>query len=157
MRRKDREIRDRQEIDEIMRGALVCHLALAVDGEPYVIPLSFGYDGTSLYLHTAAVGKKTDCLEANPRVCFAVERNVELVPDPADACRWTFAFESVIGLGRAVELTGVEEKRQAANQIMLHYSGREWPLDSHDLTQFRAWRIEIDELTGKRSPGEGAS
>ena len=45
MRRTDREISSRERIDEIIRGCEVCHLGKADGGEPYVVPVSFGYDG----------------------------------------------------------------------------------------------------------------
>ena len=53
MRRNDREIKDRKDIDEIIRRCRVCRLALCDNGQPYVVPLNFGYDGRFLYFHTA--------------------------------------------------------------------------------------------------------
>ncbi|MCW8984119.1 MAG: pyridoxamine 5'-phosphate oxidase family protein, partial [Thermoanaerobaculales bacterium] len=60
MRRRDKEITSRQEIDEIIRSALVCRIALADRDEPYVVPVSFGYDGDALFIHTARSGRKID-------------------------------------------------------------------------------------------------
>jgi len=45
-------------MDEIIRGSHVCRIALAIDNMPYIVPVSFGYDGESIYLHTAKEGKK---------------------------------------------------------------------------------------------------
>ena len=144
MRRSDREIENRREIDEILHGAEVLHLAFAVDGGPYVIPISFGYDGTSLYIHTAKVGRKIDCIGANPRICFQVERGVRLVTDPEDACAWSFAFESVIGYGVVSELMEAEERTRGLNLIMRHYSERSWDFDPGVMTATRVWRIAIE-------------
>ena len=98
----------------------------AVGGEPYVVPVSFGYDGHSLYLHTAPKGRKIEPLQGGARVCCQLERGVELVRDARDACRWTFAYESVIGWGTAEELTTPEAKQAGLNHIMRQYSGRDW-------------------------------
>jgi nitroimidazol reductase NimA-like FMN-containing flavoprotein (pyridoxamine 5'-phosphate oxidase superfamily) len=155
MRRSDREISRRAEIDEVIQGALVCHLAFAVDDEPYVVPLSYGYDGQNLYFHSAKGGKKIDCIRANPRVCFQMERDVRLVTDPHDACAWSFAFESVIGYGEVVELTGREERVVGLNHIMRHYSGKNWEFGETALSATRVWRIEIESVTGKRSLEKG--
>ena len=73
MRKKNREITNRKEIDEIIRDSQVCRLALSVDDIPYLVPLSFGYDGAAIYIHTALEGKKIDYFELNPRVCFEFE------------------------------------------------------------------------------------
>ena len=137
MRRTDKEITGRSEIDEVIRGCQVCHLACAVGGDPYVVPISFGYDGVGVYFHTAREGKKINYLDSNPRVCLEFERNVNLVMSDSDACKCTFTFESVIGYGDAVELLDPDERANGLNQIMLHYSGREWQFNSSVLASTR--------------------
>lgn len=151
MRRTDREIDSRAEIEEVIRGAQVCRLAFALGNEPYIVPISFGFDGVSLYFHTAPTGKKIDFINANRRVCFELERNVKLERDASGACKWTFSFESVVGYGTVNEVEAVEEKVNGLNQIMLHYSGREWDFEKAQLAQTRVWRVEIESMTGKRS------
>jgi nitroimidazol reductase NimA-like FMN-containing flavoprotein (pyridoxamine 5'-phosphate oxidase superfamily) len=151
MRRRDKEISSRQEIDAIIRTALVCRIAMAAAGEPYVVPVSFGYDGEAIFIHTAKSGRKIEFIEANGRVCFEVEANVSLQTDDRDACKWSFTFESVIGHGTITELETAEGRVNGLNQIMLHYSGREWEIDDAATATTRVWRIDIDSVTGKRS------
>ena len=151
MRRSDREITDLATIRAIVRGCQVCRVGLAVDGEPYVVPVSFGFDGESVYFHTAKTGKKIDMMTANPRACVQFERNVELVTNPDDACEWSFSYESVIGFGAVTEITGDREKHHALNRIMEQYSGRDWTFSETALASTRVWRVELDGLTGKRS------
>ena len=43
MRRSDREITDLGEILSIINDCKVIHLAMVDDGEPYLLPLNFGY------------------------------------------------------------------------------------------------------------------
>ena len=150
MRRKEKEITDRHEINQILGQARVCHVAFARDNEPYLVPLFYGYDGNRLYFHTAREGRKLEFLAANDRVCFEVERQVEIVARD-QACNWSATFESVIGCGRAMELTGVEEKRYGMDLIMRHYSDREWTYAPSVFESTRVWSIEIESLTGKRS------
>ena len=151
MRRADKEISSRAEIDAIVHGCVVCRLGFAVGTEPYVVPVSFGYDGRGLYFHTARTGRKIRCMEANSRVCFEVERNVQLVRDPERPCEWSFAFESVIGFGTVYELTSRVDKEQGLNRIMEHYSGRHWRFDPTETRNVRVWRLVIESITGKRS------
>ena len=151
MKRKEKEITDRAEIDKIIHGSDVCHLGFAAGNKPYVVPVSFGYDGSFLYIHTAKSGKKIDCAAANPKVCFEMVRNVRLVTNESKGCKWTFSFESVIGYGEIEELTDPIDKVFGLNQIMLQYSNREWPFEPHELASTRIWRISIDTITGKRS------
>ncbi|OHE74960.1 MAG: hypothetical protein A2107_14120 [Verrucomicrobia bacterium GWF2_62_7] len=151
MRRTDKEIADRQQIDEIIRGSLVCRVAMAKDNTPYVVPMSFGYDGAAIYLHTAPEGKKIEYFAANPQVCFEFEHNVELRRDPQSACKWTFSFESVIGYGTISELVEPVQKEQALNEIMRQYSGRTWPFEAASVAKVRVWKIAITSMTGKQS------
>ena len=151
MRRRDKEIPSRGEIDAIIRGCQVCRLAFAVENEPYIVPVSFGYDGAALFFHTAATGRKIDFLEANNRVCFEFERNVRLQTHPETACKWTFAFESVIGYGTVSELIGPVEKSRGLDQVMLQYSDEQWELTASLLDKTRVWQLVIDSITGKRS------
>ena len=151
MRRRDREINNRQEIDAIISAALVCRIALSNGTEPYVVPVSFGYDGQALFIHTAKSGRKIDFIEANNRVCFELETNVSLKTDDSSACKWTFEFESVIGYGTIIELETAEDKALGLHQIMLHYSDREWDIDEKETATTRVWRIDVESVTGKRS------
>ena len=151
MRRKDKAITNRKQMDAIIRGCLVCHLAVTKDNQPYLVPVSFGYDGKALYVHTATEGMKLDFFAANPRVCFEFERGVEVRSHPDLACKWSLAYESVIGFGVIGEVTEATQKQQALNHIMLQYSGSSWPIEETSLAKTRVWKIAIESLTGKRS------
>ena len=151
MRRVDREITESGQLDEIIRGSLVCRVAMALDNLPYLIPLSFGYDGTAIYFHTAGSGKKIEHFTANPQVCFEFERDVTLRRDPQLACKWTFSFASVIGHGTISEVLEPEQKEYALNEIMRQYSGRTWLFEPSSVAQVRVWKIAIQSMTGKQS------
>ena len=53
MRRAEKEIKDQTDIDNIIKEARVCRLAMADKDQPYVVPLNFGYDYPYLYFHDA--------------------------------------------------------------------------------------------------------
>ncbi|MEJ2039639.1 MAG: pyridoxamine 5'-phosphate oxidase family protein [Desulfosarcinaceae bacterium] len=151
MRRNEKEIGERAGVDEIIHHCQVCHLGLCLGHEPYVVPVNFGYDGEQLYFHTAIEGKKTDILARNSRVCFQMERNATLVARSPEPCSWSFAFESVIGFGRARELLLPEEKKYGLMQIIQHYGEQAAPPAEKKLAAVRVWTVSIDEVTGKRS------
>ena len=151
MRRRDKEITSRVEIDAMIRDCDVCRLAFAVSNEPYLVPVSFGYDGECLYFHTAPSGKKIDCIAANDRVCFELECNVQQVKHDKKPCHWSFSFESVIGFGNVHELLSLEEKTRGLNHIMEHYSGQCWEFDKAAVDATRVWKIAITSVTGKRA------
>jgi len=151
MRRKDKEISNRLEIDKIINDAEVCRLAFAKDNEPYLVPVSFGYDGANVYIHTAQEGKKIEFLNLNNRVCFEFETDTKIVTHEIIACKWTTSFKSVIGYGRMIRITEDEEAIHALNCIMIKYSGKEWGFTGRDLSRVFLWKIEIEEISGKKS------
>ncbi len=126
-RRKDRQITDRSEIDALLSQAKVCRVAFAVDNEPYVVPLSHGYDpeASALFFHTAREGRKIECIEANPRVCFEVEGLAEVKAGDERGCSWGLRYESVIGYGTIVEILFPEEKERAALHDEIAGGGRD--------------------------------
>ncbi|MCJ7715795.1 MAG: pyridoxamine 5'-phosphate oxidase family protein [Anaerolineales bacterium] len=151
MRKKEKEIIDRNELDQIIHNSLICHLSCCLDNQPYLVPLSFGYDGDAVYFHTALKGKKIEILAVNPQVCLGFEQEIELVTDPNLACNWTFHFRSVIAYGSAEKLTEPISRSKAINQIMLHYSDVDWEFSEKDLSKTILWRVKLDEITGKKS------
>jgi nitroimidazol reductase NimA-like FMN-containing flavoprotein (pyridoxamine 5'-phosphate oxidase superfamily) len=151
MRRKDKEIRTREEIDEIIEKAPVCRLGLCCDNVPYVVPLNFGYRDGCLYLHCAKEGRKMDMLRANPRICFEIDTNVEVIR-AEKPCDWGMKFASVIGFGTASVLEDPEEKKRGLDTIMEHYGSMPAQPYSEAILQHTAViRIEMEEMTGKRS------
>jgi nitroimidazol reductase NimA-like FMN-containing flavoprotein (pyridoxamine 5'-phosphate oxidase superfamily) len=151
MRRVDKEIKDRADIDRIIYDSQVCRLGLARDNVPYVIPVSFGYDGTFLYFHTAHAGRKIEFIEANPAVCVEFEQKVILKPHESEPCNWTFSFQSVVGHGSIHEVTDPAEKSSALQVIMKQYSDGVWNFNEVSVAGVRVWKISFESLSGKQS------
>jgi nitroimidazol reductase NimA-like FMN-containing flavoprotein (pyridoxamine 5'-phosphate oxidase superfamily) len=110
MRRKEKQITERKEMDDIINASPVCRMAMAHGNEPYLVPLAFGYDGNAVYIHTAIQGKKIEIIEANPRVCIEFEHKVQVMKNDNQACKWSFSFQSVIGFGTISELRDPHQK-----------------------------------------------
>lgn len=147
-------ITDRNEIDEIIRGSEVCRIAMSKDDSPYLVPMSFGYDGDAVYIHTKRTGKKIEYIQANNRVCFEFERNVKMSLDAANPCESTFSYQTVIGFGTINELVEPERKKHALQQIVSHYGGGQSDFSDAMLAAVRVWAISIDSMTAKKSPKE---
>ncbi len=151
MRRTDKDVADRGEIDGIISACTVCRLGFCRENVPYVVPLCFGYDGAAVYFHTAREGRKIEFLEAGNPVCFEFECEVEVLAHETRPCSWSMAFESVIGNGRVEELVREPEKIAGLELIMSRYSDRKWDLNGVGLGNVRVWKIFIESITGKRT------
>ena len=148
MRRKDREITDRSSIDQIVRRCQVCHLALCDDGQPYVIPVNFGYDGHCLYFHSATAGKKLDVLRRNHRVGFEFDILNEITKANS-FCTWGARYESVVGSGIAEFLESHHEKSTALGWIIRQYGGNAGEFTEKGLDSVVVVRISITSIRGK--------
>lgn len=78
-----------------MIGRIGCH----ADGETYVVPVTYVYDGDAVYGHTGE-GRKVAMMRKNPVVCFEVDEMDNL-------SNW----RSVIATGRYEELHGEDAGR----------------------------------------------
>jgi nitroimidazol reductase NimA-like FMN-containing flavoprotein (pyridoxamine 5'-phosphate oxidase superfamily) len=151
MRRTDREITDKTEIEDILDRAPICHLGLCDRGIPYVVPLNYGRDGNLLYMHCARKGRKIDVLRANNLVSFAVYTD-ERITESDIACKWTTKYRSVMGMGKAVLIETPGEKEEALSVIMRHYSkAAAYHFDKSLVDRTVVIRVDIESVTGKKS------
>lgn len=143
-------IEDREEIEDIIGRAAVGRLGLVADGEPYVVPLNFAYQGGRIYFHTGLEGRKLEMIQKNPRVCFEVDEQIEVVISE-QACLSTAHYCSVIAWGTARLLDGTEDKMKALELLVAKYAGDTEcePLPEHALSIVNVCEIEIDTMTAK--------
>lgn len=152
MRRKEKEITDREELRRILAAARVCRLAMCDGERPYLVPLSFALDGDDLVLHSAREGRKLDVLRRNPAVCFEVEEAVALRAGET-ACDFGMAFRTVIGFGEVEFVEDAAERRRLLGLFGPRYGAPAGgAIPDHELARTRVLRVRVRELTGKRSP-----
>lgn len=153
MRRKDREIIDRQRIDEIILSCDCCRLGLIEGDSAYIVPLSFGYtsrvDRASFYFHCAKEGKKLDLIKLNPNVGIELDTN-HAVHEGERACDYAFRFRSIIGRGAATLVDTMEEKKEALRLVMSHYSDRaDWTFTDAEANSVAILRVDVMEIACK--------
>lgn len=151
MRRKDKEIEDKELIEVILRRASICRIALSENDVPYIVPLCFGHKDNFLYFHSAKEGRKIDMIRKNNNVCFEIEIDTELVA-AENPCNWSMKYYSIIGFGKAFLVEDTEEKREALDIIAEHYSGKsssEFPETA--LHNVAVIKVKIETMTGKKS------
>ena len=150
MKRSDQEIKDRDQLDAIIKRNRVCRLGVCDDGKPYVVPMCYGYDGASLYMHGSPKGKKMDILQKNKHVCFEFDE-IGATQQAEQACAWGIDYKSIIGLGTAEFLDDIEEKRKALNCIMQQYTDQPFEFPEPAIKGTCVIKIHIDSMTGKKS------
>ena len=153
MRRKDREISDREDMLDVLRRCDTIRVAMVSEGAPYIVPISFGIEAeegrpVALYFHCARTGRKAEALAQNPRVCVEADIFYKTESTPHGI---TARYESIIGFGSAHPVEG-EEKQRGLRCLLEHYGYTSYPLDSCAyLPATAVYKITLDSLTGKRN------
>ncbi len=149
MRRKDREITDRAEIDAIIRSEKVMHLALADNNFPFLVPLFYAYDGTALYFHSAQRGTKIEILKHNNAVCFEISIVEGIIEDDMP-CDFEARHRTVIGFGKAAFIEDQEQKSEILNTIVARFTDKKFEFPPSNLKRVAVVRIEIESIKGKK-------
>jgi nitroimidazol reductase NimA-like FMN-containing flavoprotein (pyridoxamine 5'-phosphate oxidase superfamily) len=151
MRKKDKLVTDREWIESVLREGHVLGIALAApDGEPYALPMGYGYEDGAIYVHGAAKGYKSDLVSQNPRVSFNVTVGAEVVRDERGS-EFTQRYRSVTGFGTIREITDLAEKNHALAILMRQYDGPHEDISEDYSKAVWVAKIDIREMTGKAS------
>lgn len=147
MRRKDRQLGE-EEINMIMEHNQYGVLStIGKDGMPYGVPLTYIYDGTRIYFHSAVEGHKLENITFNQKASFCVVGSTEILPE-----QFSTRYESVIAFGEMKELLD-EEKEAVLVKVVERYSAdfREKGLKYIQAAKARArvFCLQIDKITGK--------
>lgn len=150
MRRNDKEITEQKQLDEIMRKAQVCRLAVSYEAMAYIIPMSFGYAERVVYFHSAQEGLKLLILRENSKASFEVEIDTQVIPGEK-GCDWTMRYQSVVGFGEVEFIEELEGKREAMKIIMQHYMDEVKSVDDSALSKVTLFKLNVSSMTGKKS------
>ena len=155
MTKRERQVTDPQQIQAILDTAKVLRLGLAVDNEPYVVPMNYGYvmeaGKLTLYLHSAVRGRKLDMVQANPKVFF--EMDCDLKPFEGNLpCQYGLSYSSIMGRGTACLVEDVEEKKKAMSILMKTQTGKDFSFEDRLVGIVTVIRVDVAAYTAKHRP-----
>jgi len=146
-----REISDKKELTEIIRRCQFCHLSMVdLNGLPYVIPMNFGFNDDTIYLHGSQHGKKIDILRRNPKVCinFTTDHILRYQNEKV-ACSWSMKYRSVLCYGEAEFITDPDEKTAVLHTLMAQYSNGEFTFNPPSIREVCIWKVRIARYEGR--------
>ena len=150
VRRKDREITDPGEMNQVLKSTKYVTVALCIDNEPYLVSLSHGFDEkqTCLYFHCATEGKKLVYLKSNNKVWGQAILDYG-VTDDCD-----YAYTCVHFSGRILLIDDLTEKQHAievmVRQLSANPEAKLAKIKPEKLAKTTMGRIDIDYMTGKK-------
>ena len=152
MQNKEREIKHKAELLEILKQGRYAVISMCRNNEPYVVTLSYGYDidKNSLYFHAAPKGLKIDFIEQNPGVCATIIDDKGYVMNECD-----HKYRSVVFWGEMSVVQDMGEKKYGMEILLNHLEDdpaelKEKYLENDEyLNKATILRLDIKELTGK--------
>src|SRR5712672_2144565 len=112
VREADRAVYDRESAYRILDEGFLCHVGFVADGQPFVIPTSYGRKGDSLYIHGSAASRMLRKLNEGVPVCVTVTLLDGLVL-ARSVFNHSMNYRSVVILGTAKLVDDPQEKLEA--------------------------------------------
>lgn len=141
------------EIDAILKDGQVGYLALAKEGQPYLVPLNFLYEKGSIYFHCNPEGRKIDYIKSNPRVCFQTGEAGGLISGD-NPCSHNYSYRSVIVEGTVEEVVDPAEKENILRLITAKYATvqmAEGAISAKRMATTGVYRVILSLISGKRN------
>ena len=152
VREPQRAVYDRDAVNQILDEAFLCHVGFVADGQPYVIPTSYGRDGDTLYIHGSAASRMLRNLDKSVPVCITVTLLDGLVL-ARSIFNHSMNYRSVVILGTATLVDDPAEKLAALRALSEHILPQRWD-DSRfpnekELKATSVLRLPITEFSAK--------
>jgi nitroimidazol reductase NimA-like FMN-containing flavoprotein (pyridoxamine 5'-phosphate oxidase superfamily) len=152
VREPQRAVYERATIHKILDEGFVCHVGFVVDGQPFVIPTSYGRDGDALYVHGSVASRLLRNLDRGIPVCITVTLLDGLVL-ARSVFNHSMNYRSVVILGTAKLINDPEEKIAALRALSEHIIPHRWDdarqPNEKELKQTSVLRVPIDEFSAK--------
>jgi nitroimidazol reductase NimA-like FMN-containing flavoprotein (pyridoxamine 5'-phosphate oxidase superfamily) len=112
-----RGVYDRTAIDAILDEALICHLGLVNEAQPFVIPTIHWRIGDELYIHGSAASRMIEHGAGGAELCVTVTL-IDGVVLARSAFHHSMNYRSVVILGRARVVSERDEKLAALTVLV---------------------------------------
>lgn len=153
----DRGAFDRETVYSILDEALVCHVGFVVDGQPFVIPTSYGRVGDTLYVHGSAASRMMRSLSGKIPVCVTVTLIDGLVL-ARSAFHHSVNYRSVVIFGQAELVEDEPGKMAALAAITEHIVPGRWAEvrepNAQELKATTVLAVSLEEVSAKVRTGD---
>jgi uncharacterized protein len=152
VREAERAAYDRETVYQILDEGFLCHVGFAVEGQPFVIPTSYGRVESNLYIHGSAASRMLRQMKDGVPVCVTVTLLDGLVL-ARSIFNHSMNYRSVVILGKATLVDDPKEKIEALYALSQHILPGRWddsrqPND-RELKATSVLRVPIEEFSAK--------
>ena len=147
---------DRETIDAVLDRGLLCHVAFAVDGDAYCVPMLYARVGDIVYVHGSAASRALRALANGASACLTVT-----VVDGLVLARSAFEhstnYESAMLFGRFAKVADLDERLVALEAFTEKLLPGRWSEvrgpSERELKATAILSMPIEEASAKRRTG----
>ncbi len=156
VREPERGVYDREAAYRILDEGFICHVGFLVDGQPFVIPTSYGRKDANLYIHGSAASRMLREMKEGVAVCVTVTLLDGLVL-ARSVFNHSMNYRSVVILGKATLVDDAVEKLTALRVLSEHILPGRWDdarqPNERELKATSVLRVAIEEFSAKVRTG----
>jgi hypothetical protein len=156
VREPERGVYDREAAYSILDEGFICHVGFSLDGQPFVIPTSYGRKDANLYIHGSAASRMLRQMKEGVAVCVTVTLLDGLVL-ARSVFNHSMNYRSVVILGKATLVDDPEEKLTALRALSEHILPGRWDdarqPNERELKATSVLRVAIEEFSAKVRTG----
>jgi hypothetical protein len=152
VREAHRGVYDRATVYDILDAGFLCHVGFVADGQPFVIPTSYGRKDSSLFIHGSAASRMLRQMKDGVPVCVTVTLLDGLVL-ARSIFNHSMNYRSAVILGQATLVEDPVEKIEALHALSEHILPGRWAdarqPNERELKQTSVLRLPIEEFSAK--------
>src|ERR1700679_3260308 len=152
VREADRAVYNREAAYRILDEGFLCHVGFVADGQPFVIPTSYGRKDDNLYIHGSAASRMLRQMKDGVAVCVTVTLLDGLVL-ARSIFNQSMNYRSVVILGKATLVDDPKEKIEALYSLSQHILPGRWDdsrqPNERELKATSVLRVPIEEFSAK--------
>jgi uncharacterized protein len=156
VREADRAVYDRESAYRILDEGFLCHVGFVADGQPFVIPTSYGRKDDRLFIHGSAASRMLRNVKEGIPVCITVTLLDGLVL-ARSIFNHSMNYRSVVVLGKATLVDDPAEKIEALRLLSEHIIPGRWAdsrqPNERELKATSILRVPIEEFSAKVRKG----
>lgn len=156
VREPQRAVYDRNLVNRILDEGFICHVGFAVDGQPFVIPTSYGRHEDVLYIHGSVASRMLRNVSGGIPLCVTVTLLDGLVL-ARSIFNHSMNYRSVVVLGMGTAIEARDEKLTALRLLSEHIVPGRWSEvrqpNEKELKATTILRVPIQEFSAKVREG----
>lgn len=156
VREPQRAVYDRDAINRILDEGFICHVGFVLDGQPFVIPTSYGRHEEVLYIHGSAASRMLRNVSGGIPMCVTVTLLDGLVL-ARSIFNHSMNYRSVVVLGKGTAIEEPGQKLEALRLLSEHIVPGRWDEvrqpNEKELKATTILRVPITEFSAKVREG----